>query len=299
MTTETALTLHTADGHALAGTHFAPAGVARGMALLVPAMGADQRYYAPFARWLAEQGWQALTFDYRGMGASRRGGLRGFAADISTWVAQDCVALLDEAHRLAAGAPVLWIGHSLGGQVMGLLPNLHKADRLLTIASGSGYWRDNAAELKRRVLLLWYVVMPLVTALCGYFPGKRLRMVGDLPLGVIRQWRRWCLHPGYLVGAERVQQQYAAVAHPITSISFTDDELMSARSIAGLHECYAGAPRRMQRYAPGDLGLRRIGHFGFFRPEHAETLWPLVLPELAARVPQESSIPSAAVQFAD
>jgi predicted alpha/beta hydrolase len=284
MTVETVLELNTADGHALAATHFAPTTTARGVALLVPAMGADQRYYAPFARWLAAQGWQALTFDYRGTGTSRRGGLRGFEADISTWATLDCAALLAEAHRLAAGSPVLWIGHSLGGQVAGLVPNLHLVTRIVTIASGSGYWRDNAPQLKRHVLLLWHVVMPVATALCGYFPGKRLRMVGDLPLGVIRQWRRWCLNPEYLVGVEgdAVRARYAGVTHPITSISFTDDELMSERSIASLHAFYRMAPRQMQRYAPADLGLRRIGHFGFFRADSADALWPLLLPELAA-----------------
>jgi len=295
MADETALTLNTADGHALAATHFVPTGAARGMVLLVPAMGADQRYYAPLARWLAARGWQALTFDYRGMGTSRQGGLRGYAADISAWATQDCATLLAEAHRLANGAPVLWMGHSLGGQIAGLVPNLHLAQRVVTIAAGSGYWRDNAPALKRRVLLLWYGVMPLATAIYGYFPGKRLRMVGDLPLGVIRQWRRWCLHPAYLVGVEgeAVRTRYAGITQPITSISFTDDELMSARSIATLHDFYGAAPRQMLRYSPADLGLRRIGHFGFFRPEGAEALWPLLLPELA--VLEQTDRPIAAV----
>ncbi|MBV8657003.1 MAG: alpha/beta fold hydrolase [Burkholderiales bacterium] len=295
MAVETALMLNTADGHVLAATHFAPAGNARGMVLLVPAMGADQRYYAPLARWLAAQGWQVLTFDYRGMGTSRQGGLRGFAADISTWATQDCATLLAEAHRRAAGTPVLWVGHSLGGQVAGLVPNLHLARRVVNIASGSGYWRDNAPQLKRRVLLLWYGVMPLATALCGYFPGKRLRMVGDLPLGVIRQWRRWCLHPKYLIGVEgeAARARYAGISQPITSISFTDDELVSERSIAVLHEFYSAAPRQMRRYSPADLGLRRIGHFGFFKPDGAEALWPLLLPELAAL--EQTDLPIAAI----
>ena len=39
--------------------------------LIVPAMGVDQRYYAAFASWLADQGYFVVTFDYRGMGRSR------------------------------------------------------------------------------------------------------------------------------------------------------------------------------------------------------------------------------------
>jgi len=39
---------------------------------------------------------------------------------------------------------------------------------------------------------------------------------------------------------------------------------------------YAAAPKRMDRIAPGDIGVRRIGHFGFFRKPFESTLWPRV-----------------------
>jgi hypothetical protein len=38
----------------------------------------------------------------------------------------------------------------------------------------------------------------------------------------------------------------------------------------------------MKRFSPKDLGLKRIGHFGFFRPEHKDRLWRThLLPELS------------------
>jgi len=37
----------------------------------------------------------------------------------------------------------------------------------------------------------------------------------------------------------------------------------------------------MIRLAPADIGVNRIGHFGFFRPEFVDTLWQQwLLPEL-------------------
>jgi predicted alpha/beta hydrolase len=37
----------------------------------------------------------------------------------------------------------------------------------------------------------------------------------------------------------------------------------------------------MKRIAPQDIGARRIGHFGFFRPAYEGSLWrPHLLPEL-------------------
>src|SRR5690606_6760905 len=125
--------------------------------------------------------------------------------------------------------PLYWIGHSLGGQIFGLAPNHSRAARLVTVACGSGYWRENTVQLKRYIWWMWYVAAPLSLKLFGYFPGRRLRKVGDLPRGVMAQWRRWCLDPEYLVGVEgeAVRAAYAAVRTPVTSISFTDDEYMS------------------------------------------------------------------------
>jgi len=60
----------------------------------------------------------------------------------------------------------------------------------------------------------------------GYFPGRRLRKVGDLPKGVMYQWRKWCLNPDYVVGyeGEATRESYGEVVTPISSFSFTDDE---------------------------------------------------------------------------
>ena len=57
--------------------------------LVVPAMGVEQQYYAAFAHWLAARGYFVVTFDYRGMGHSRRGSLRRLKADVLTWAEQD------------------------------------------------------------------------------------------------------------------------------------------------------------------------------------------------------------------
>lgn len=269
-----------ADGYALAASTFGDAAAARAGVLVVPAMGVDQRYYAPFASWLADRGCFVATFDYRGMGRSRppRFGrsLRGFEADVVTWATRDAPAMVDFVSARAAGRPLLWVGHSLGGQILGLVPNRDRVRAMLTVACGSGYWLHNSARLRAYVWWLWFVAVPLSLRAFGYFPGRRLKKIGDLPAGVMRQWRDWCLDPEYVVGAlgEAVRRQYAEVQTPISALSFTDDEYMSARNVESIHSFYASAPRQMVRLHPRDVGERRIGHFGFFRRRFAGTLWP-------------------------
>jgi predicted alpha/beta hydrolase len=268
------------DGFELAGTLYGDQAKAHAAVLIAPAMGVPQRYYEEFARWMASTGRLVLCFDYRGMGASRPPAhartLRGFEADILTWAERDAAGALAWLRgRAPAEAPLHWIGHSLGGQIFGLLPNRGLVDSAVTVASGSGYWRENAPQLKRFVWWMWYVLVPLVLPVAGYFPGRRLKKVGDLPRGVMAQWRRWCLSPHYMMGegGAALREQYAGMRTPMLSLSFTDDEFMSRRNIDSLHGFYEGAPKAMKYIAPAECGLRRIGHFGFFRPQHQPSLW--------------------------
>lgn len=209
--------------------------------------------------------------------------MRRLEADVLTWARRDCAAAVDAAAALAPGKPLTWIGHSLGGQLFAMVPNRDRVDRVLTVATGSGYWRENAPALKRVVWWLWYVVVPVVLPLAGYFPGRRLRKIGDLPRGVMAQWRRWCLHPDYAVGIEGdwLREAYASVGQPMTILSFCDDEYMSERNTVSLHAFYANAAKTWRRVDPAGSGLRRIGHFGFFRSEPGGAIWEkLVLPAL-------------------
>ena len=139
----------------------------------------------------------------------------------------------------------------------------------------------------RDTLIIAAIGMPLgglYGVLVGYliarrnFPGRRLKKIGDLPYGVMAQWRRWCLHRDYLMseGGARWRERYAAIRAPLLSLSFTDDEYMSAANTASIHGFYSGSAKTMRRIAPRDVGEQHIGHFGFFRKRFESTLWPQV-----------------------
>ncbi|TNF25201.1 MAG: alpha/beta fold hydrolase [Deltaproteobacteria bacterium] len=274
----------TPDGVPLAATRYVPAGPARGAVFIAPAMAVPQTFYRAFSSWLAGAGFEVMTYDYRGMGRSLRGPMRKVDADILTWAERDTVAALDAFSAEIGELPLTWMAHSLGGQIIPFVANHGRADKIVTIASGTGYWRYNAPPTRRKVGLFWWGLVPLLTPLFGYFPGKRLGVVGDVPKGAIRQWRAWCMNPEYAVGVlgDTARAKFAAVETPIACLSFTDDEMMSERSIASLHGFYTSAPQTARHLAPADLGVKRIGHFGGFRASMRAPLWePYVLPELA------------------
>jgi predicted alpha/beta hydrolase len=275
----TAARIVAADGFPLAARLYEAGSPARGVALIVAAMAVKQEFYAGLAAWLAARGWDVVTFDYRGIGESAPPTLRGFEADVLTWARQDCAAALAFARERTAGRPLIWIGHSLGGQILAMTPGNESLAAAVTVASGVGYWRENAYPLRRYSWWLWHVIVPVATALCGYFPGQRLGVVGDLPKGVILQWSRWCRHPEYAVGVEGepMRELYRRVRVPLLAISFTDDEYMSESNVAVLHGFYVNARRDMRRVAPAAQGVTRIGHFGFFREDLGARLWPAMM----------------------
>jgi len=260
----------------LSGRYHAPQGPAKAVVLIAGAMGVKQDYYTEFLQWLAGQEYAAMSFDYRSTGESLPAGrsLRGFRADLFDW-ARDIDAAIDALLARHPDAPLFVVGHSLGAQLPGLLRHRDRIGGLVSVAAGSGYWRDNAPQLKRIVLYFWHVLVPVAVAVAGYFPGKRIGKVGDLPRGVVMQWRRWCLHPRYHIGAEgdAVRRQFAGARFPVVALSITDDELMTERGTHVLIDCYENAPRQVQRIAPADVGAQRIGHFGFFRRQFEPTLW--------------------------
>ena len=271
------ITLEAIDAARIAGRVYEAGGTPQGSVVIGGAMGVRQEFYAPFAAWLATQGWRVTTFDYRGSGDSAPSSLRGYQADLFDWT-RDYEAAIANAHEALPGKPLYLLGHSLGAQLPGLLSDAHKqkVSGLLSVAAGSGYWRENAPRLKRMVLFFWFVMVPLATRIFGYFPGRKLRIVGDLPTGVVMQWRRWCLNPRYSVGAEGelARRAYAQAGFPVLALSVSDDEMMTLRGTHSLLALYENAPRRIECIAPSELAVRRIGHMGAFRSEQETHLWP-------------------------
>ena len=268
------IALKALDGATLGAHRFGAAGTARASVVIGPAMGVPAAFYHRFAAHLAQSGYAVTTFDYRGIGASLDRALRGHPARLSDWFALDYPAAIADAKAVAPTLPLYLLGHSLGGQIPGLLPDLSQVDGLLSFATGSGYWRTTAPRIRNKYPVLAYLIGPVAMALAGYFPGKQLGIFDDVPAGAMRQWTDWCKHPEYCAGAEPGgNAAFARATFPVHTVSFTDDEFMTAQGTEAMLACYTAAVRRHTRVAPADWNEKRIGHFNVFRKEMAAH-WP-------------------------
>jgi predicted alpha/beta hydrolase len=282
------LVLDLGAGQACQAMLFEPPAPSRGAVLLAGGLGIPQRFYAPFAAWLAGRGHLVMSFDPRGVGVSRGAGqgpaLRGLDVDLLAWARRDFAAAVHTLCRQAGQAQIALLGHSLGMHHAAMTDAATQArlQTVVSVAAGAGYWRDWAAPSRRLAPLMLHLAGPLLTPLLGYFPGRALRMVADLPAPVMRQWSRWCRHPGFAWGCEPalVLPSLHSARFSIAAFSFTDDEAMTEACTRQLLAALPNTTSTLRVLAPAELGLRAIGHVGAFRRD-AAALWPLLAQPLA------------------
>ncbi|MFY0729545.1 alpha/beta fold hydrolase [Pseudomonas sp. NFX15] len=273
-----------ADGFILGGFAWRHASedCARPVVIINAATSVRCRHYSRFADYLFNHGFDVITYDYRGVGESRPASIRGLQASWTDWGALDFEAMLKRAQREFPGQPIDVVGHSFGGCAAGLGTSGHLIRRLVTVGAQFAYWRDYAPAQRWRMFGKWHVVMPLVTLICGYFPGKRLGWLEDTPAGVVRDWslstaRYEKRSSARAIGKTPGQLPFARVTAQTLAISLSDDPYGTIPAIERLLGYFTGSNHTHWRIHPEDIDEEEVGHFAFFRSAYQATLWPIAL----------------------
>ncbi|ANM29721.1 hypothetical protein ABI59_09235 [Acidobacteria bacterium Mor1] len=263
------------DGFKLAATVFEKGGPD---ALVInSATGVPRRFYRHCAAWFAERGYQVVTYDYRGIGDSGPGRLRGFKARARDWGLQDMRGALEWVQATYAPRKTFVLGHSIGGQLPGLIENTSAIAGMVGVSAQSGYWGVQGGSEKQKVWFYMYVLFPLLTTIYGYLPWRMFGSGEDLPLGVAREWSSWCRSRRYLFDdATLPLHNYQRFTSPILAYSFVDDAWGTRRAVDEMMSGYSASDVERRHVGPDDVGMKRIGHVGFFRPE-GERLWEQAL----------------------
>ncbi|MBE7376631.1 alpha/beta hydrolase family protein [Pseudomonas lopnurensis] len=270
------LVLHCRDGYPLAAQLWRPTGQERGAVIISSATGVLSRYYARYAAFLAEHGYATLIYDYRGIGGSRPARLRELKMRWRDWGDYDFDAAVRWMRQRDPQGLLVAVGHSVGGFMPGFAEAAPLVDRYLNVAGQYAYWRDYAAEQRLRMLGKWHLFMPAVTRLCGYFPGRRLGWLEDLPAGVALEWagRRERLEHSYPVDErDELLRRFAAVRAPILAVSTSDDEFATPAAMRRGLGYYRNSPRQRVQLSPAELGFERVGHFDLFHDRHRQGFW--------------------------
>lgn len=276
-----------ADGGTIAAQLYrADASARRGRSVVMaPATAVAQTYYTKFCGYLAGQGFDVLSFDFRGVGQSLRAPIRDYAGiGFSDWAEHDYPAVIEAMHGLHPGQPLYIVGHSVGGWMPGVTRASHRIDAILGVAALSAYWPLMARPYRYVHWLTWKALVPMTTALLGYWPGWA-GLTHPLPAKLGREFAQWACRPGFVFDAPQfdARANAARFAGHLHMYQIADDPWGTPAAVSALQPYYPNAKSNvMESLHPATFGAERIGHLDFFRSAHSETLWPHALARLAA-----------------
>lgn len=201
------------------------------------------------------------------------------------WGELDQPAVVEHARAWQPNVPLSIVGHSVGGQIFGLLPDPQRVARVLMVGAQHNYWGLWRPRERYVLWALWTLLMPSASQLLGYFPSGAFGLGEELPKGVALDWARWCRSPGALVQAigDDTADRFRRYRGPLLALSFDDDtKFAPRRAVEGLLAFYSNAHAEHRHLSASSLGLRTVGHFGFFRESASERGWPIAVDWLAA-----------------
>jgi predicted alpha/beta hydrolase len=96
---------------------------------------------------------------------------------------------------------------------------------------------------------------------------------------VYRDWRRWCLAPGFHlsdVGRRIPMPDPALVTADMRIVAMSDDLMVPPPAVWRSMGLYPQATKRQLVLRPADFGLKQIGHLGPFHKRNAVVWLALV-----------------------
>lgn len=278
------ISFYAEDGYPLAGIlYHCPK--PKATLIIANATGVPQAFYRRFAQYAAARHFRVFSFDYRGIAASAPKSLRHFNLSYLDWGRFDLSAAIDVAIHFQQ--PIFVVGHSYGGQALGLTRNHAAVTAMYCFGTGAGWHGYMPQKERLKVHLFWKLIFPPLVHYYGYLPWQKLNLGTDLPKNVYRQWRRWCQYPNYFFDdpeCSALHTQFAAVKTPIYAVTALDDDWALPASRHAFMQHYKQAAMHYIDLKPQDYGLAHIGHMGYFR-QGAEELWQDMLERLTQHLP--------------
>lgn len=141
--------------------------------LICPATGITKQFYHSFASWLSKQGFNVLVFDFRGIGESLHGALKKSRASIVQWGQLDIPAAVDTLLQKTHAEQIYLLGHSAGGQLLGIMPNHAKIAKTIAVSGSTGHVKHLSGRTKILAPLMFKGIFPIARYTLGYGPTRK------------------------------------------------------------------------------------------------------------------------------
>lgn len=184
------------------------------------------------------------------------------------WGELDLEAVIQFVQEKYQSEELYYLGHSAGGQILGLAPSSDKFKKVILAATGVGAWRAWMGTQKYLLAAMWYGLMPLMMMLQrgNFFHSKMLGPI-PVPKHAVKQWVEWAKSEDYLFTPKHGLELsgYSKIKGDIFALTISDDWYAPQSSRDALLAHYNNSHRETQFIMPQDIGLKKIGHFGLFR----------------------------------
>lgn len=275
-----AITIEAADGYKLSALYRKPVGESIGNIILSSATGIKKEFYINFALFLVQNGYSVLLYDYRGIGQSAPASLKKFKGYMHEWGTLDMNAVLDYMVDEKGATNIIWLGHSVGAQMVGFVRHRNHIAKVIAISAAFGYWKYLPSPLRWKIWSLWFFAGPLMVWMFGYGAMKKIGWGENLSRNMMKEWREWCLSKHYFAGTliKKLQHdKFYGFNLPITSIYISDDPLANDTTAPLMMRFFPDSPSAIYKLNVEDYTSCEVGHSGIFRKKFQNTLWPLLV----------------------
>jgi predicted alpha/beta hydrolase len=274
------LTITAADGYKLSALYSRPVGDSIGNIILSSATGIKKEFYINFTRFLVQNGYSVLLYDYRGIGKSAPQHLKTCTSYMHEWGTLDMNAVLNYMVHVKGATDIIWVGHSVGAQMVGFIKHQQHIRKVIAISAAFGYWGYFPSPVKWKIWGLWFFIGPLMVSLFGYGAMKKIGWGENLPRNMMKEWREWCLSKTYFRSAilkKTNLDKFYGFTIPITSIYMSDDELANDTTAPMMMNFFPDAPSKVYKLQVEKYTTCKVGHTGIFRKKFQDNLWPLLV----------------------
>lgn len=274
------ITIDAADGYPLSAIRKSALEQAKGTVIISSATGVKKEFYINFAEFLVEQGYNIMLFDYRGIGESAPADMRSSLIYMHEWGTKDMNAVLTYVTKTWGVHNIIWLGHSIGSQLVGFLENHQHIRKVISVSAALGYWRYFPQPMRAVVWMLWHIVSPLIVKVYGYGMMKRIGWGEDLPKNALLEWRKWCLCDTYYMSFIKEHFNTDRFYHfksPIQAVYMSDDYIANDKTAPLMMKFFPNASTEVIKINAVQYTKEKVGHNGIFRKRFETSLWPVLM----------------------
>lgn len=273
------INIECSDSFILSGVLYRPSKL-KGAVLIAPATGIKKRFYNSFAAFLAENGYGVICYENRGIGKSMNDkSINKGNPSLVSWGQLDLTASFDKLKSAFPDNDHHIVGHSAGGQLIGLMDDVSEIKSIFNFASSSGSLSNMSYPFKIQATFFLNVFIPFNNLIFGKTNSQWMGMGEPLPKNVARQWSKWCNGKGYVAvdfNKEIQSHLFNEIIAPSMWVHAADDGIANVKNVKDMIRIFPNSISEVKTLVPSENGFKNIGHMKFFSSKYSK-LWSIAL----------------------